>query len=245
MWETWRPATCLPNHCFCERVLDQLVKQPANAISGTLFLGLAALILLNSLADMKAGVAQPFATRPVFPVLFAAAITMVGLGTTFYHASLTFAGQTADVLGMYLIVTFILFYSLACLKRIPPYAAALGYVIGNGVLLTGLILVPAARRYVFAVLVIAAITLEMRARHRNREASQPYWFALAIGTLAIGFIIWSLDITRIICDPSSWIQGHAVWHMCGALAIWFVFLYLTSVTPRAHSRKNENPSAAN
>ena len=222
-----------------------LLNNPQVLFLGTPFLGLAALIFLNSLADMKAGIAQPFATHPVFPALFAAAIAMVGLGTTFYHASLTFAGQTADVLGMYLIVTFILFYSLTRFKGIPAYAAALGYVIGNGVLLIGLILVPAARRYVFAVLVIAAIALEMRARHRNGEASQPYWFALAIGTLAIGFIIWSLDIIRIICAPSSWIQGHAVWHMCGALAIWFVFLYFTSVTPRAHSRKNEYPSAAN
>ena len=28
-----------------------------------------------------------------------------------------------------------------------------------------------------------------------------------------------------MCDPDSWIQGHAVWHLFGTLSIYLLFLF--------------------
>jgi hypothetical protein len=34
----------------------------------------------------------------------------------------------------------------------------------------------------------------------------------------VATVIWVLDITRIACQPTAIIQGHAVWHVLGAAA---------------------------
>ena len=86
---TWREASCLPDRCFCEAVQSGTVRQPANAISSSAFVVMALLVLMRS--------RTPTAWR------FAGAALVVGVGSAFFHASLTFWGQTADVLGMYLV----------------------------------------------------------------------------------------------------------------------------------------------
>ena len=217
-WGGWKPATCLPDHCFCEAIRNQLVKQPSNSISGLAFVAVALLVLLAQRTRINR-------QARVYATLYACASAIVGLGTVFYHASFTFWGQTADVLGMYLIVTLLVMYSAVRLRALEPARAAFIYIVGNAALLTGLILVPGARRHVFAALVVVAITLELDARRKGPRASNPRLFLAAIAVLAAGFAIWSLDITRAVCAPASWLQGHAVWHVATACSAWLVFLY--------------------
>jgi hypothetical protein len=47
VWNSMRPATCLPADCFCEAVRDQLVRQPVNALSGLSFVGVGLLVLFR------------------------------------------------------------------------------------------------------------------------------------------------------------------------------------------------------
>src|SRR5688572_1265269 len=109
IWDSWRPAACMPDRCFCEAVRSQLIRQPANAASGLAFAGVALLVLFAGVPDSSGASLSRlnlFAAHPVYLILYAGAALLIGLGTVFYHASLTFWGQTADVLGMYLIATF-------------------------------------------------------------------------------------------------------------------------------------------
>jgi hypothetical protein len=70
-----------------------------------------------------------------------------------------------------------------------------------------------------------AIALEFDARRKRLRAADPRLFVAAVGVLAAGFVIWSLDITRTVCAPTSWLQGHAVWQVATAVSAWLVFLY--------------------
>ena len=36
-------------------------------------------------------------------------------------------------------------------------------------------------------------------------------------------VIWALDRERLICDPESLLQGHALWHGLGAVAATCLF----------------------
>jgi hypothetical protein len=223
-WSTWRPATCFPDHCFCEAIRDQLVRQPANTLSGAAFLGVALLVLFSRRGSINA----------VYTQVFAGACALVGIGTIFYHASLTFVGQTVDVLGMYLVATFVVLYNLSRIRLLPPRTFAATYIAGNAALLAGLIMVPLARRYIFAALILLAIALEVGARRNNPTApGDTRAFAAALVILLGGFAIWTLDITRAVCAPQSWLQGHAVWHLAGAASTWLVFRYLQSYSPRS------------
>jgi hypothetical protein len=153
------------------------------------------------------------------PLLLAGALALVGAGSAFYHASLTFAGQTADVFGMYLVGTVVL---LSAVRRRWPLtagrAAAL-YLGVNGILLALLVTQPLLRRWLFAAVLGAGVALGL-GPHRTRDLDR------ALIALAVGSLIWALDLTRVFCRPESAFQGHAIWHLLGATAAGFAARWL-------------------
>ena len=49
-------------------------------------------------------------------------------------------------------------------------------------------------------------------------------------SILIAASIWILDITDKLCSPTSIFQGHALWHILGALSIFLGYLYYRSET---------------
>jgi dihydroceramidase len=232
-WDGWRAATCMPDACFCEAIRDGIVRQPANTWSCLAFLVVGAMVIRRTFDGSSPRGGSPVETRATYGVLYGAALILIGLGSGFYHASLSFAGQFADVFGMYLLATFILLYNLARLGRVPERGIAALYVALNAVLAILLHTLPEIRRYAFALLLIAALALEFRARSGSRSDGRFLWIAL--GSIAAGFAIWIGDITRTACAPTSLVQGHAVWHVAGAVSAWYLYRYYRSES--AISRK--------
>jgi len=213
-WGEWRPATCLPDDCFCESLGSGLISQPANAWSSLGFVAIALWVSVRLSRRRSA---------PVFTKaeggLFVVSLLVVGLGSAFYHASFTFAGQVLDVSGMYLVATFILLHRLAPTASVSPVWSVLGFVLLNGVLMTAQVTTPSLRRIVFGVLLAAALAVEWRWSRAGRT-----WLAIGASLMALAFVIWFIDRRRLVCDPESLIQGHAVWHLLGALASACLFL---------------------
>jgi hypothetical protein len=230
-WAGWRPATCYPDACFCESIRPSLVRQPSNAASSLSFALVGVLVLIGTRRRRDGHRARSlFNTQPLYATIFGLASIIVGAGSAFYHASLTFIGQTVDVLGMYLIATFVIVYALARIRKTAASTALLMYGVGNAVLLAGLILVPTARRYAFAVLIFIAIAGEVRARRTYIPRGDVRQFQFAVALLALGFAVWVADISGLVCSPTAWIQGHAVWHAAGAASLWMVYRYYTPGT---------------
>jgi hypothetical protein len=225
VWNSMQPATCLPDQCFCEVTHDQLVRQPVNALSGLSFVGVGLFWLVLRRRKHVHAVSESDRRDPA-EYLLATAAVILGAGTVFYHASLTLVGQTVDLFGMYLLVTVVALSILARAGLLSPrMIIALGVVI-NALLLVLLIVAPEYRRIVFATLVVIVVALESGVgRRAGRRDRRVFWAALA--TVAGGFVIWALDYTRIACSPLSWVQGHAVWHLCGAAAVWLTLRYYT------------------
>lgn len=211
-WAGWRPATCLPLACFCEGIRDQLVRQPANTISSLLF-------VVPGLALIGRG---PGPER-IGALTYGGALIVIGLGSAWYHASLTFVGQTFDVLGMYLIGTFALCTAARRRFGISSRTMALGYITINAALLTLLVVAPGARRYAFGGLVIGSLVIDPRAGDAGRRQR----LRLALGLFVVAATFWALDLSRIGCSPTSWLQGHAVWHGLTAAAAGLFFHYTT------------------
>jgi hypothetical protein len=226
-WSGWRPATCMPDACFCEAIRDQLVRQPANTLSSLAFVPLALLAFGVARRQQGAG-ANLLQVHAVLPRLYGAALALIGLGSAFYHASLTFAGQTADVLGMYLIASFMAVYAAARLYDLSARTTAVIYLAGNAALLLLLVEAPELRRYLFGLVVVAALALELRARRRAAVRPDGRWLGAGLVALAVGFAIWTVDITGIACAPTSLLQGHAAWHVLTAASAGLLFLYYDS-----------------
>lgn len=228
-WAGWLPASCLPNDCFCEAQRDGFVRQPVNTYSNLAFGLVGLLMLAGARNDWIAGARRNLmSSHRAYPIVFGLAAIVIGGGSFFYHASLTFIGQWVDVMGMYLFVGFAVVYSFARLRPIRPFFFVVGYLAMNAMLGYLLVVNPAIRRQVFAAMVWAALALEILVWLVESPKIEKRWLAASVASLAFGYAIWILDERGIACAPTSWLQGHAVWHLLTALAAWLLFVYYRS-----------------
>jgi len=219
-WAIWRPATCLPNACFCEAIGNSTIRQPINTWSNLAFVWVGLFIAVSATPD------RPL--RRSDALLLAFACVAIGLGSWFYHASLSFVGQWFDVMSMYLLGVFMVLHAAARLRPIGDQAFAVYYLAINVALGALLIVWPDARRYVFGVLIVAALILETISHRRKQTTLQAKWLIAALGMYVVAQVIWTLDLNHIVCDPTSVLQGHAVWHVLTALSAGLLYGYYQS-----------------
>lgn len=223
-WARFAPASCTATRCFCETPrAGALLLQPANSISSFAYVFAGLLMMLMARSREWISGFPPLAAS----VLGLAAV-IVGIGSVLLHATLTLWGQFFDVLGMYLIGGFFLVSALAKWRHIPDRRAMVHYALLCAVLVAILYALPEVRRWLFAVVLLAAIILELVfARPRRSQVRTDYYVAGLIANI-VAFTIWNLDQNGQLCAPDSLLQGHAVWHLLGAAALWFAFLYYRS-----------------
>ncbi len=222
-WAEWKPATCTPDACFCEAIRPGTIAQPANTWSSLGFVFMALLVLaahFNETSSKTASLEMSRKTKMTnaHVLVYGISLLCLGLGSTFYHASLTFVGQFFDVMGMYLLACFILLYNLSRVTPVSAVAFVMLYVVLNLVLATLLIVLPELRRYLFAVLILGALALAYLPRNAGQARINRSYLTEAFLILVIAFIVFLLDLAKIFCWPESWLQGHALWHLGGALA---------------------------
>jgi len=218
----------MPDNCFCETIRPGPIAQPANTWSSFGFALVGLLVMRQSAVDVRLLKQNLMMRQRTYPALFGVALIITGLGSAFYHASLTFVGQFFDVMGMYLIASFIMLYNISRLKALNGKNFVIAYIFINSLLAFLLIQYPALRRYIFGLVIFATLLPEYRLRQTRKLLINNFFIKAAWGTLILAFIIWTLDITKIICNPTSWLQGHALWHLLGAGAGGFLYLYYRS-----------------
>ncbi|MEW5737963.1 MAG: ceramidase domain-containing protein [Myxococcota bacterium] len=220
MWDTWRQATCMPDSCFCEAIHDGVVRQPANSWSslGFCVAGLVMAVELFRRRDARG-------LRPVEAATFAVAVFLVGATSAFYHASLTFLGQSLDVQSMYLLALLAVAVNVDALRPGAPRRFGLVYVGLNVVLGVLLLAVPVLRRYAFGLALGSIVVTEVLLRRRTLRDWPLSMLLGAAAVQGVAFFIWVMDLTHTWCAPDSLVQGHAAWHLLGAVASYMLWRY--------------------
>lgn len=223
-WAAYVPASCTATRCFCEAPrTGMLLLQPANTWSSFGYVLIGSLML-----------ALPYDRDPDSALSGISGRTLgvtaivVGLGSGLLHATLTLWGQFFDVLGMYLVGSFLLVSAIARWRRIPDGAAVAIYALLCLSLVTILLVAPEVRRWLFAVLLILAIVVELVFARRWRPGARIAFYLWGLAATASAFVIWVLDQEAVVCAPHSLMQGHAVWHLLGAGSLWLSFNYYRS-----------------
>ena len=238
-WERWTPAPCMPGRCFCERIRPGAVVQPVNAYSNLSFV-LVGLVIMGNATHTQPGpsLRERFRNRKInrnlmnsslaYPMVYGISVVIIGLGSLFYHASMTWTGQWFDLMGMYMQSGFMIVYNLARMYRKEGRSFAFTYVFMLAILGVMLAFSPIGEREVFGIMIAMALVLELYILLVKRPKIQVRYFVAAVATFGLAYVIWILDISGVLCTPESWFQGHAVWHLLSAAAAGFVYLYFRS-----------------
>jgi len=231
-WEGWRPATCMPDRCFCERIRGGAIRQPVNTWSNLAFILTGLLVIVVATCDRSraspSDASNPMRTQFVYPAVYGIAAILVGVGSMWYHMSLAFAGQVVDVISMYLLTGFMLLYNLSRMHCLSPKTFVASYLVLNVVLGYLSIRWPASRRWIFLGLVFSTIVSEGLARRARGPKMNAAFLYAGFVSLGMACGAWILDITRAICSPTGWFQAHAMWHVLMAALIGFIYLYYRS-----------------
>ena len=240
-WSTWRQATCMPADCFCEALRVGWVRQPANSWSNLVFV-LVGLLAIRGPKPDASRASTPMRDDLMVRGLYGFTALVVGIGSWWYHASLTFAGQWLDVLGMYLLPTWLILYNMLRVHYLPRRAFLPTWFVLNAVLGGGLLVLPLWRRPVFGLLLGLTLLSELAVRRAGTRNLETRWILSSLVAMGVAFGIWWLDLNRIVCDPHSLIQGHAAWHMLCAMAAWWIWRYYSSA--RLDSAPSEDGAPA-
>lgn len=223
-WSRFAPATCRATQCFCELPrAGQLVLQPANSWSSFGFVAVGVWIMLMA---WRTNGARPFAGFPAR--WFGLTAIVIGVGSFLLHATLTLWGQFWDVVGMYLFSAFTLSWAFRRWRALSDGASVAIYLALCTILIGMIVAVPETRRWLFAVVLIGNIVIELTFARPRRPGIEVRWYLWGIALQATAFAIWILDLTRTWCDAESLVQGHAVWHLLNAAALWCGWRYYRS-----------------
>jgi hypothetical protein len=153
----------------------------------------------------------------------------LGIGSAFFHASLTYAGQRVDMNGTYGITLVLIAIGLLNVflkgkasKQTEKFATIFlillilaFYFIAPWV--SSAVLLPV----MFLILLILVLTNYFQYR------KQKYLILGAMGFVLLIFAIKirTLDVQKINCDPYSIWQGHALWHLLTASSSFLTYSF--------------------
>lgn len=244
IWETWAVAGGNAfEYCELNR-MDQLIRQPSNTWSNLAYfiVGLFALTIgIHDLKYAERKQSHNFLVRhPIFSLLFGLSALYVFVGSFLFHASLTRTFQHLDQAGLYSVIVMVLtfnLYKIFPVMRVKgqyksSHAVMIAFALGfNYLIFTRLWLIDI--NVLFPILI--AITFISSLCYllfvsKTHYYTQYLWAAFIV--LLLAAIIWIFDRTNVACNPTSALQGHALWHIFTALSMLLIYLYYrTSTVP--------------
>lgn len=152
-------------------------------------------------------------------------LILLGIGSGYYHASLSLDGQRWDMLGTYGIPfsAFTLSLQGAIAKNNNRLLVILttllvvflvAYFISPFYNLSGKILPP-----VFLLTTLLTIIYIKNEPHKKLF----YYGTSSIICLASAIFFRTIDVKKIACDPESLYQGHSLWHFLTAASAFLVY----------------------
>ena len=233
-WESITPATCMPDKCFCEPVQSAIIRQPINTITNLAFIFAGILVVFIAAYDWFANKNMRdnnlMRSHWLYSTIYGFTAVVVGIGSMIYHSTMSFFGQSLDIMGMYMVAIFMMLYNIA---RFRPMSKKIFLLVYTLITITSFAIAtfePALRRPLFIVMLVAILSSDALVRFSRLPHTDVKFFLASIISLTIGCSAWILDIQNIGCNPTSLIQLHSIWHMGMGGAIFFLYLYYRSET---------------
>jgi hypothetical protein len=210
-WHDLAAALGAPNVKWCEETICHWISEPANTMSNVAYLVVAFLLFHQSRSQRQ-------------PSHLAFMIGLMGLLSGVYHASNVSITQLADFIGMFIVLGFLIGGNIQILWP------RLGFRLRWFTLTVVLVLTPLSiLMYVLhwpaqvLIMILGGLlaVLEIYAYRKLKISGGDLLWACGFGLLAA--VATFIDHRRVFCFPGNHIlQGHALWHICSASAIFFL-----------------------
>lgn len=210
-WDSFEPATIN----FCEERLCSLIVEPSNTWSNLGFIFVGFLLLYISRHNLR----DYLVSIPITAIL-------VGIGSFLFHMTGTWIGEFLDVSAMFLISGLFITFNLRRLYNLSNGQLVLIYTATCCTFIAVLWQIHIIGILLFTFQVAIAIILEMRLIAKYRDSTDYRYLKLVAITFTAAFLIWRLDITGVVCEPTNhFITGHAVWHILNAAVLYFYYKF--------------------
>jgi len=233
-WSGFTP----PNVDWCEAERCARIVNPADAWSNLLYLALGLWMWRVARRSGRADLAR-----------FGPSGVAIGVFSFAYHASYTYALQFFDFVAMFLFSFTVIARNAVRLGWITPARETLFFLAGVAVfsaLVPPLFALGFPIQALVALLIAAGLAQEFALRRRDGPTPAYRHYRVGLLLLAAAALASLVDVTRVACDPASWLQGHAVWHILSALALASFFRFYRDITRRAsiHAASNRFSTSA-
>lgn len=231
----WATNTEQKQGGYCEIHHEGLFLEPINTWSNLGFIIVGLIIAWQMMCGTFKMNVNVLTQSDFMSVFFPSLVVFLGPGSMMMHATYTRLGYEFDVLSEYLLCAFLVAYSTQRL-----FHAGVKYFVGIFLLIIAVCEsvsrwniylpviggIPNILVAVFLLLFAIPEIFIVFVRHSNIRKR---WILACCITFVAAFLIWYFsDTGRPLCSPTSWFQGHALWHLLDALALYFLFRYFIS-----------------
>ena len=212
-FKSWKCAEYCERSDECTDTLTSIPAQPANTYSNILYLlaGLAALLRKRKLAS----------------VTFATACGILFVGSSWFHALISVNGQLADVIGMYCVFSFLASYAIVTTQDLHQrywLATLLAVLVAVPLVIFADRISSTSVLIITGLIVAGNIILALICKKQSGKKA-----LVILGLFVLAFLFRQLDVTGTLCNPGSWFQGHAVWHVLCGIGIYTVFRFFHDI----------------
>ena len=217
-WSGFTP----PNVDWCEAERCAHIVNPSDTWSNLLYLVLGLWMWRVARREGRADLAR-----------FGPAGVAIAVFSFAYHASYTFALQFFDFVAMFLFSFTVIARNAVRLRWIAPERETRCFAAGVALLSAS---VPPLFWLGFPIQALVALCIaaglwqewQLYRRDGTKLAYRHYRVGLVL--LGAAGVASLADVTRLACDPTSWLQGHALWHLLSALALAEFFRFYRALT---------------
>ncbi len=198
----------------CETIGRGLLAQPVNAVSSLAYVVVGVIVLYSVFRSEE----EERTVRSVFGSLLIA----TGIGSLLFHGPQGPASRVIHDSTFILTVLFIALTNLAGLFGLSRRVQWAVFSLTGALTIVTLGLTPSSTNLLAGasvVLLIAGDALGHRA-----GAIRMRWWAASVTAMAMAMVLFIVGRTGgPLCDSASLFQGHALWHVLSAGALWAYF----------------------
>lgn len=224
---------------FCEASAPGIIQQPMNSWSNLGFAAAGLWVGYMTWRHFARGgdrtYANRFRARLFYPVFYATVAAFVGPASMALHASTTVWGGMIDLMSMFFWAVFVLAYALTRVLELDDRRFQIAYLTILALVVVIYLggLLPVSGSAIFGVIVGLYAFTEgwIILRRPDLVANRQFMWA-ALGLFLVAIAIWVPSQTGgPLCDPHSWVQGHALWHLLNAAAMVALYFFYDSERP--------------